>query len=160
MKGTFEMSEKSGEGTFNWATCDRICRALRAQQAIGQKALFILRMGTFMKVTGKIIWKMAQALFTGPQEHSYTGQFVNNELSGQGACYWANGEKYDGHYVKNVRTGQGKYYWANKDKYFGSFENNLRSGHGSYYYSDGDAYEGEWKNDKKNGKGTFYWKGR
>ena len=43
-------------------------------------------------------------------QNRYEGDFMNEELQGQGIMYYANGERYEGDFAKNKREGQGKLY--------------------------------------------------
>ena len=109
---------------------------------------------------------------------TYTGEFRNNSLTGQGTCVIANGDKYTGEFLEykfngqgtytwavggtyvgefrgSKRTGRGTYLFANGDKYVGEFQDNILTGHGTYFFSNGDVYVGEFRADKPNGAGIY-----
>ena len=50
----------------------------------------------------------------GKDGETYTGDFINNQRTGQGTYVWANGDTYTGDFINNQRTGQGTYIWADR----------------------------------------------
>lgn len=86
---------------------------------------------------------------------TYTGQFLNNNFSGQGTYIKVDGEKYVGEFKDNERSGQGENSWVNGEKYVGQWRSNKRNGQGSSNFPNGDKFVGEYKEDKRNGHGIY-----
>ena len=88
----------------------------------------------------------------------YEGDWKNGKRCGYGTLEWKDGSKYVGDWDRDENwTGKGKYYLANGDRYEGDFANNAITGYGIYYMSDGRRYEGYFKDGNYNGKGKFFW---
>jgi len=54
-------------------------------------------------------------------------------------------DKYEGAWVDDQRTGHGVYYWADGKVYIGDFVNGERTGYGAMHFPDGSEYEGQFK---------------
>ncbi len=85
----------------------------------------------------------------------YKGNFKDNYLEGEGVLFDNNGEKYEGNFEKNLFHGKGKYTYLNGDEYEGNFEYGIRKGKGIYRKKDGFTYDGMWDNDVPNGSGKI-----
>jgi hypothetical protein len=90
-----------------------------------------------------------------PSGDTYTGEFHNNALTGQGTRLSANGTKYVGEFRENQRNGHGTITFANGDKYVGDFRDDKFSGYGTHTFANGDLYVGEFREDNLNGQGTY-----
>lgn len=87
----------------------------------------------------------------------YFGNFINNELQGQGKCILYNGTILTGEFIDGKLNGPGKINYQCGSFCEGYFINNELTGPGKkYIYNKGqiDKYEGEFKNDYLNGQGT------
>ena len=73
----------------------------------------------------------------------------------KGRFMWANGETYSGDYRNDERTGQGIYLWPDGSRYEGDFLSGMRHGRGVFVSSSGVIYEGEWFDDLQHGAGTL-----
>ena len=74
----------------------------------------------------------------------------NGKTHGKGKLFYKNGNiKYEGDWINDEIEGNGKYYWEDGEYYIGQFKNGLRNGKGIKYYSNGNIkYEGNWIDDK------------
>ena len=91
----------------------------------------------------------------------YKGYWKNNERSGSGTSYYANGNIFEGEFMGNKKNGKGTFTFAlnntdNALSYEGDFEEDDKSGFGTFKWKDGAKYVGEYKNDRRNGFGTYY----
>ena len=84
---------------------------------------------------------------------TYRGNFLNNNINGQGTMHYADNSRtlkhYSGEWKDGVFHGMGELrFQANCDieSYKGEFRNGLYHGHGKLLYRDGGYYEGEFKN--------------
>ncbi|CAF0800985.1 unnamed protein product [Adineta ricciae] len=84
----------------------------------------------------------------------YQGEFVNNEIIGQGTRYFASsGNTYTGHFHYGEMDGQGRLRLGNGDSYEGNFKSNHFEGEGSYLSHDKELYSGTWHNHRRHGLG-------
>ena len=86
---------------------------------------------------------------------TYTGNFIDNNLTGNGTYEWSNGEKYSGNFLNGKMHGKGIYKWPDGGKYEGDYLNNIKEGHGIFTWSNGKIFEGPFKNGKPNGAGIL-----
>ncbi|RDD47087.1 Phosphatidylinositol 4-phosphate 5-kinase 8 [Trichoplax sp. H2] len=82
----------------------------------------------------------------------YSGDFVDNTISGFGEMNYCNGSKYTGEWKNNLFHGQGTFETA-EYSYEGSWHIGQKQGKGKIRYSNGECYDGDWKCDKKWGHG-------
>lgn len=78
-----------------------------------------------------------------------------------GTLIWANGEKYTGEWKDDERTGQGSFTWSNGDVYEGMFALSLeliilgewkdssQHGPGKLIWGNGNSFQGVWKEGNK-----------
>ena len=83
----------------------------------------------------------------------YTGEMMNNRITGQGRMEYADGRIYEGTFSDGRWDGYGNAYFpSNKSRYEGIWSNNLREGKGqtTYYNEDGSVFafhSGDYHND-------------
>lgn len=77
----------------------------------------------------------------------YEGQWVNNEMHGQGCYTWRDGSTITGFFRKNRLNGFGKYISARGKQYEGQWIDNKKWGNGILTWPDGRKYEGQFIND-------------
>jgi hypothetical protein len=87
----------------------------------------------------------------------YEGEFAQGKKHGKGCFIWANGNRYEGEYENGNMHGQGTYTWSNGNMYTGDWLDNEITGRGKFVYAAGDVYEGELLNGKKHGTGLLIW---
>ena len=89
----------------------------------------------------------------------YNGEFLDFKFNGSGTLEFTIGDKYKyvGEFLNNELHGQGIFTWDNGDRYIGEHKNNKRDGQGVFNYNDGASYSGTWKDGEKNGKGKLTW---
>jgi hypothetical protein len=102
------------------------------------------------------------------ENHVYFGDFLNNQVHGQGSIYYGDGGTYHGGFKENKADGKGKYSgpggefydgdWKSDLRYTFSFSNLDRNGHGVEFFDNGLKYEGNFMNGLKDGHGCFEWK--
>ncbi|CAF1065956.1 unnamed protein product [Adineta ricciae] len=102
------------------------------------------------------------------------GQFKDDRKNGQGAYYYANGNKYIGDWIDDSPPREGVFIWSSGDRYerccsivvnatmrgtheqcWGRFKDGRKNGQGVCHYSNGNKYTGEWEHDKQTGQGTL-----
>lgn len=89
-------------------------------------------------------------------EYIYEGFFLNNKKNGKGKLLFKTTfDFYEGNFIDNNMTGEGFYSWANKDTYKGSFINGKMHGQGIYTWQSGRTYEGSYINGIKEGWGIL-----
>lgn len=87
----------------------------------------------------------------------YDGEFKDGKRHGKGITRYADGQRYEGNYKDDKEDGYGCFYQTNGRKYFGDFKKGKFDGHGSIYSQNGNViYEGEFKNGEMNGQGVLY----
>jgi hypothetical protein len=87
----------------------------------------------------------------------YTGDWVENNRTGQGILIFASGNRYEGQFKDNNMHGKGKMDFATGDKYTGDWVENNRTGQGILIFASGNRYEGQWKDNNMHGKGKNVW---
>lgn len=107
------------------------------------------------KRNGKGVWK------TLDNRESYSGDWVNDLMEGQGVYIWDNDDAYHGGWkagkmhgygIQAVQVGDGK-----EDVYSGNFEKGVPNGFGKKVFASGDVHEGMYLNDQRHGYGTYTW---
>lgn len=95
--------------------------------------------------------------FTYRNGDVYTGAVLGGKMHGYGVITFNSGAKYEGNFDNGVRSGNGTYIWASGAKYEGNFANDIKNGYGKMKYANGDYYEGQFVDDKKQGEGIYTW---
>ena len=93
----------------------------------------------------------------------YSGNWVNDEKSGQGVMKYKNGDEYDGGWKNDKKSGKGimKYFITILDapdkykEYYGDWVDDKITGEGVMKYKNNDEYNGNWVDNKKSGKGVM-----
>ncbi|MBE6125212.1 MAG: AAA family ATPase [Erysipelotrichaceae bacterium] len=88
---------------------------------------------------------------------TYTGEFVNNTLTGKGEYRYNNGNIYRGDMRNASRHGKGIMKWADGTWFEGEFVSDYIDGYGTMHFNDGVVFEGTMsqKDDKENGTYTY-----
>ena len=90
---------------------------------------------------------------------SYSGEYSDSGLSGEGVLIDASGNKYEGSFSSGVKSGNGLMNWANGASYSGKWSNDTMDGQGEYHYapgSSGSKLVGNFSNGKPDGECTWY----
>ncbi|UJR28322.1 hypothetical protein I4U23_009565 [Adineta vaga] len=87
--------------------------------------------------------------------NTYTGQFYYGEMDGQGRLRLGNGDCYEGNFKSNHFEGEGSYLSHNKELYTGTWHQHRRHGQGEQTYADETHYIGDWIADKRHGFGKL-----
>lgn len=98
--------------------------------------------------------KEGQGTYFWKDGDTYDGQWINNQMSGQGNLNILN-HQYSGSFSNNKKNGYGTYTWPNGESYTGYWKNDIMDGYGVYLFSNGDKYEGLWSNNQMNGYGIY-----
>ena len=94
------------------------------------------------------------------QKYIYKGDFNNDKFNGSGSIEFLDeGSKYTGNFINNEITGRGIFEWKNGDKYEGNMKKGKMDGFGKFTFNDGKIYEGEYLNGIKQGKGKLIYPG-
>ena len=96
--------------------------------------------------------------FEMPDHSRYKGDYLDTAgvKSRHGTGIFTIGaETYSGEWVNDAMSGQGEYVFSSGAVYVGSFRNNLFEGEGSYTFPNGSSYTGNWQNNKLHGQGTL-----
>eukprot|EP01097_Dermamoeba_algensis_P001007 TRINITY_DN1376_c0_g1_i2.p1 TRINITY_DN1376_c0_g1~~TRINITY_DN1376_c0_g1_i2.p1 ORF type:complete len:248 (-),score=32.21 TRINITY_DN1376_c0_g1_i2:393-1136(-) len=86
---------------------------------------------------------------------TYTGDWKNSLMHGQGVYTCEDKRQYSGQWVNGYKHGHGVFTWPSGDRYEGEFNKDWIQGYGEHHYSDGRIYKGEWYQDKKHGYGIL-----
>ncbi len=132
-----------GRDTWLWSLCSGTATWPSGQRYVGE-------------------WKNGQAnghgtliYGEGPfKGHTYIGQFLNNDQSGQGTYTIPNGERYVGEFKNGRYNGQGTYTHLNGERFVGEFKDGKYNGQGAITHPNGEKTVGEFKDGKRNGQGT------
>lgn len=81
----------------------------------------------------------------------YTGDFVNDKLTGTATVTAPNGAKYEGEMVDGKKNGIGKFTFSDGSYYYGEFKDDMRNGNGEQHNADGSSYYGSFVGDKRQG---------
>ncbi|MEE4248932.1 MAG: hypothetical protein V2I33_26470 [Kangiellaceae bacterium] len=93
-------------------------------------------------------------VFFWPNKLTYTGQFVNGDITGFGQRGYETGW-YSGHFRSGHRHDYGTLHWTDGSSYEGNWVYNMRSGDGLYTFADGIIYQGQFDQDMPHGDGEF-----
>lgn len=74
------------------------------------------------------------------EKRKYEGEFVNNNMEGNGINTYGDGSKYEGHYLSGLKHGRGTYTWPDGTKFTGNWINNEIHGKG-YYENNNEKFE-------------------
>jgi len=85
----------------------------------------------------------------------YAGNFTSDKRDGIGSYFHANGARYDGDYEDDRMHGRGAYFFASGEHYVGDFFQDKMHGKGAYFFEDGSRYEGDYNSGKRHGKGLL-----
>ena len=86
----------------------------------------------------------------------YEGDFLDNNISGEGIYYWENKHIYEGQFLNGKMHGKGKYIWPNGSYYIGYYNEGLKEGYGEIYWNNGKYYKGNFIKGKPNGIGILF----
>ena len=87
----------------------------------------------------------------------YEGDFVNGKFHGDGVYHFYEEQKtYTGQFEDNMMHGQGTMVYADGSKYEGQFREGKKCGHGTRFFASGDHYIGNFKDNMMNGTGVYY----
>ena len=65
-------------------------------------------------------------------DKTYTGQFVEGRIEGDGEARWADGREYVGHFFNGKEDGEGRLRLANGNIYIGKFKDGKMHGFGIF----------------------------
>lgn len=83
-------------------------------------------------------------------EKTYTGQFVEGRIEGEGESKWVDGREYQGHYRNGKEDGEGKFKFANGNIYIGKFKEGKMNGFAIFIsQEDQTKRHGEWRDGKR-----------
>lgn len=85
----------------------------------------------------------------------YEGEWLNDKKNGKGKDYFKSGDVYEGEFKNGSKHGQGVYKKTNGIKYVGQFQNDQFNGYGSIFFTDNAKYEGGFKNNRAHESGTY-----
>ena len=88
---------------------------------------------------------------------TYSGQFLDGEITGRGEKVFATGAIYDGDFVEGEMCGEGQWTSADGDEcYLGGFVNNQRHGAGQITYAHNTSiFRGTFRRHKRVGRGSY-----
>lgn len=107
-------------------------------------------------------------LFTVPDDYSstklrsYSGDWVDDVISGNGFMIYKNGDTYRGQLIQKLMHGEGKYTFNTndlKESYDGHWSYDVKTGNGTMIWKDGDKYIGNWQDNKRHRQGKQDFKG-
>ena len=77
-------------------------------------------------------------------------------FNGKGVYSWWDGKTYTGEFKNGEMHGNGKCTYPDHKSYIGEYKNGKKDGIGEQIWDDyGKKYSGEWKAGKMHGKGTY-----
>mmetsp|Transcript_131134 Transcript_131134/g.227003 ORF Transcript_131134/g.227003 Transcript_131134/m.227003 type:complete len:147 (-) Transcript_131134:41-481(-) len=76
----------------------------------------------------------------------YTGQWVDDQMTGQGKFTFASGAVYEGEWLHNNFDGRGSYVWPDGSRYEGLWRCSKMHGEGMYQDLDGQRWHGRFYN--------------
>lgn len=85
---------------------------------------------------------------------TYSGQWENSGLNGQGVCTYPGVGSYQGEYSESKRNGTGTFTWDNGDELTGTWKDDLIQD-GIYTFADGSYYNGSFNDDGNPKDGVF-----
>lgn len=86
---------------------------------------------------------------------TYTGDFSNDLMEGQGTMEWADKRTYCGQWLANQMHGTGEFQWPDGRRYNGEYIDNLKHGYGEFHWKDGRVFRGNWLSGHQHGIGAF-----
>lgn len=89
------------------------------------------------------------------KDAEYTGDFLNDEMHGEGVMIWKNKKRYIGSWKKGLMHGKGEMIWPNGKSYKGDYKNGEKHGRGVMRWTNGRIYDGEWKHGKQHGQAIY-----
>ncbi len=98
--------------------------------------------------------KFFQGDFTFLDGTTFSGNWIDGKLNGQGTSTSKNGTVYVGEWKDNKKNGKGTLTMADGSKYVGEWKDNILSGSIIYYFTDGSVFTGVMENDEIIGYGT------
>lgn len=98
-----------------------------------------------MRSSGQV--KLVQGVYTGETDFGY--------FSGQGQFAFETGTSYTGNWENSQLNGNGILNIPSEGTYQGEFFASQKNGRGTFTWSDGAIYEGEWKDDQMCGQGIY-----
>lgn len=102
--------------------------------------------------------KSGMGKLTTESKETYLGQWVDDQISGQGTYNYNNGDIYKGEWLYNQRHGYGEFTSDSWGKYIGNWEKGNQHGQGIAEYKNGTVYNGNWTDGKMEGYGKMIWK--
>jgi hypothetical protein len=83
-------------------------------------------------------------------DKTYSGNFFEGRIEGDGESKWSDGREYQGHYVNGKEDGDGKFKYANGNIYIGKFKDGKMNGFGIFInQEDQSKRHGEWRDGKR-----------
>uniref|UniRef100_A0A383VWC3 MORN repeat-containing protein 5 n=1 Tax=Tetradesmus obliquus TaxID=3088 RepID=A0A383VWC3_TETOB len=79
-------------------------------------------------------------------DYTYTGEWVDDEMHGQGSFSFASGACYEGAWQHNKYQGQGRYCFPDGKAYQGDWVSNVMHGQGSFTDTKGHCWAGQFYN--------------
>ena len=86
---------------------------------------------------------------------TYNGTILNDLFSGQGDFAFITGETYTGQWSESFMSGDGTVVFPEVGEYTGTLEGSKRNGTGTFTWYDGDEYKGNWVDDAMSGEGVY-----
>lgn len=93
-------------------------------------------------------WTACEGSLTFINGDQYTGGYYDGLKHGFGSYIYASGHSYTGEWKDNEPSGEGVFTFANGDRYEGKMLNGKRHGRGTYYFSAGAKIDGIWQADQ------------
>lgn len=115
--GEFYENMKDGVGEFHWADGSYYYGSYANDKRNGKENV------TITLFDGSIYSGKPKMVFSNGD--TYTGDFQDDERTGNGIYTWSNNEKYEGQFVNGVLHGQGTYYYSESSSYTGQFSNGI-----------------------------------
>lgn len=88
-------------------------------------------------------------------EGVFTGEFVDNRISGYGEYIFNDGHLYKGEWCDDLFHGTGTYLYPSGAKYEGNWRAGYEDGRGTLTHPNGDVYVGDWREGKPHGRGVY-----
>lgn len=65
------------------------------------------------------------------------------------------GREYSGQFLENQMYGDGTYSWPEGKQYVGQYKRDEKDGEGTFTWPDGQSFSGQWRRNKQHGRGVF-----
>lgn len=98
-----------------------------------------------------------KGLFMHKDEFYCIGNFVNNQLQGDGVIRMIGVSRYEGQVEAGIKHGKGKEVFDNHSKYEGNYVKDKKNGKGKFKFPEGSTYEGNFVDDHICGYGIYEW---